>query len=265
VEHSRKSLAYRFFTFLGSQIYRFFYHTGSFSILVYRTVLALREFKTYSSLVAPQMVRIGINSMPVVLYIAAFAGMVTSVQSASQFTEYVPLYIAGTVVGKSVMQELSAVLTALVLSGRVGASIAAEIGTMKVTEQIDALEAMAFNPVAYLVVPRVVAGVVMLPVLTVFAGAVGIVSGWLAAINLMNLTTYEFFKGLKMFFTPRDYILPLSKSVLFGLSITLVACYQGFQAKRGAEGVGMAATKAAVVSSLAILLLDFVMATVILM
>jgi phospholipid/cholesterol/gamma-HCH transport system permease protein len=258
------TIAYRFFIFLGLKISNFFYHTGAFSILFYRMLLALREFRTYSSLVAPQMVRIGINSMPVVLYIAAFAGMVTAVQSASQFSEYIPLYIAGTVVGKSVMQELSAVLTALVLSGRVGAAIAAEIGTMKVTEQIDALEAMAFNPIAYLVVPRVLAGVVMLPVLTVFAGAVGIVSGWLAAINLMDLTTYEFFKGLKMFFTPKDYILPLSKSVLFGLSITLVACYQGFNADRGAEGVGAAATKAAVVSSLAILLLDFAMATVIL-
>ncbi|RMD94814.1 MAG: ABC transporter permease, partial [Calditrichaeota bacterium] len=177
------------FRFLGRRVYFFFYHLGSFSQLLWQTIKSLADFRTYSTLVPEQMLRIGVESIPVVVYIAGFAGMVTSIQSSENFTDFVPLYIIGTVVEKGVLRELSAVLTALVLAGRVGASIAAELGTMKVTEQIDALETLAFNPVSYLIVPRVLAGVVMFPVLTVFAALVGIVAGWLTAISVMDIST----------------------------------------------------------------------------
>ncbi len=252
------------FRFLGRRVYFFFYHLGSFSQLLWQTIKSLADFRTYSTLVPEQMLRIGVESIPVVVYIAGFAGMVTSIQSSENFTDFVPLYIIGTVVEKGVLRELSAVLTALVLAGRVGASIAAELGTMKVTEQIDALETLAFNPVSYLIVPRVLAGVVMFPVLTIFAALVGIVAGWLTAISVMDISSYEFFKGAKMFFMDKDVILPLGKSLLFGAAVTMVACYQGFHSQGGAEGVGSAATKAAVISCLLILLLDFLMAVLIL-
>ncbi len=250
--------------FLSKRIFRFFYHIGCFGDLLWQTIRAFGDFKTYSSLIAGQMMRIGIQSIPVVIYIAAFAGMVTAIQSSENFDEFVPPYLIGMVVEKGVLRELSAVLTSLVLAGRVGASVAAEIGTMRVTEQIDALETLAFNPVSYLVVPRVIAGTTMFPVLTVFAAFIGIIAGWQTSIFLMDISTFEFFKGARMYFDNKDVILPMAKSILFGAAITLVACYQGFNSKGGAEGVGAAATKAAVISCLMILLLDFLLAALIL-
>jgi phospholipid/cholesterol/gamma-HCH transport system permease protein len=190
--------------------------------------------------------------------------MVTAIQSSENFTEFVPPYLIGMVVEKGVLRELSAVLTALVLAGRVGASIAAELGTMRVTEQIDALETLAFNPISYLVVPRFIAGTVMFPILTIFAAAIGVVAGWFTSIVLMEVSTFEFFKGARMYFVDKDVILPMGKSVLFGAAITLVACYQGFKSKGGAEGVGSAATNAAVISCLMVLFLDFLLAALIL-
>ncbi|MFQ5706578.1 MAG: MlaE family ABC transporter permease [bacterium] len=252
------------FRLLGKRAYHFFYHLGSFGDYVWQTLRALGDVKTYSKLVAPQMMRIGIESIPVIVYIAAFAGMVTAIQSAENFTDFVPLYIIGLVVEKGVLRELAAVLSALVLAGRVGAAIAAEIGTMRVTEQIDALETLAFNPVSYLIVPRVISGTIMFPVLTVFAALVGVFAGWLTAISVMDVTTFEFFKGAKMFFVNKDVILPLAKSTLFGAAVTMVACYQGFTSKGGAEGVGIAATNSAVISCLLILFLDFLLAALVL-
>jgi phospholipid/cholesterol/gamma-HCH transport system permease protein len=251
-------------TFIGYKIYGFFYHIGCFGSLLGQTFQSLKDFRTYSNLIGDQTMRIGIQSVPIVIYIAAFAGMVTSIQSSENFDQFVPPYMIGFVVEKSMLRELSAVLTALVLAGRVGASIAAEIGTMRVTEQIDALETLAFNPVSYLVVPRVIAGTVMFPVLTIFAGIIGMIAGWLTSIAVMNVTTVEFFKGARAFADNKDFILPMAKSILFGFSITLIACYQGFNSKGGAEGVGTAATKAAVISCLMVLFLDFLIAALIL-
>ncbi len=252
------------FEFLGRKFFRFFYHLGRFGDLTWQTLKALSDVGTYATLIGGQMMRIGIQSVPIVIYIAAFAGMVTAIQSSENFDEFVPPYLIGMVVEKGVLRELAAVLTALVLAGRVGASIAAEIGTMRVTEQIDALETLAFNPISYLVVPRLIAGTIMFPVLTVFAALVGVVAGWWASIVVMDVSTYEFFKGARAYFVNKDVILPMAKSILFGAAITLVACYQGFHSQGGAEGVGNAATKAAVISCLLILFLDFLIAALIL-
>jgi len=252
------------FEAIGKRARLFFYHLGRFGDLLKQTVHALADFRTYGNLIGEQMMRIGVQSIPIVLFIAAFAGMVTAIQSSENFDEFVPAYLIGFVVEKSVLRELSAVLTSLVLAGRVGASIAAEIGTMRVTEQIDALETLAFNPVSYLVVPRVLAGVTMFPALTVFAGFVGVCTGWITAIGVMDVSTVEFFRGARQYADNKDFILPMAKSLLFGLSITMIACYQGFNSKGGAEGVGTAATKAAVISCLMILFLDFLIAALIL-
>jgi len=252
------------FRLLGRRFFRFFFHLGSFGDLLWRTIKSLSDFRTYGSLIGEQMMRVGVQSIPIVIYIAAFAGMVTSIQSSENFDQFVPSYLIGFVVEKGVLRELAAVLTGLVLAGRVGASIAAELGTMRVTEQIDAIETLAFNPVSYLIVPRVLAGTVMFPVLTIFAGVIGVVAGWLTAIVVMDVTTAEFFKGARQFVDNKDFILPMAKSVLFGAAITLIACYQGFNSKGGAEGVGNAATNAAVTSCLMVLFLDFLIAALIL-
>lgn len=252
------------FIFLANKVLDFLYHVGNFGKLFYQTILAFSDFRTYSDKVVGQMMNIGIRSLPVVGYISIFMGMVVALQAVRQFTQTVPLYIAGTVVEKAVLQELATAMTGLVLAGRVGASIAAEIGTMKVTEQIDALQAMAFNPIAYLVVPRLIAGLIMVPVLSILAGGIAMVSGWFTAITLADLTTVEFFKGARMYAEWHDFALPLSKSFLFGASIIMVACYQGLNTREGAEGVGRSATNAAVSACLLILTLDFVMAKIIL-
>ena len=252
------------FNKVGSAVFRFLYHVGSFGKLCYHTMLSFTDVRTYGGQVVGQMMRIGIHSLPIVAYISIFMGMVVALQAVKQFTSTVPLYIAGTVVEKAVLQELATAMTGLVLAGRVGAAIAAEIGTMKVTEQVDALEAMAFSPIAYLVVPRLIAGMVMVPVLSIIAAFIGMISGWLAAISLADLTTFEFFKGARAYVSWRDFALPLAKSLLFGISIIMVACYQGLNSKQGAEGVGRAATNAAVSACLMILTLDFIMAKVIL-
>jgi phospholipid/cholesterol/gamma-HCH transport system permease protein len=212
----------------------------------------------------PQMAKVGVESVPIALFIATFTGIVLAQMAEYTFTGAVPLYFVGTLVGKTMVLELGPVLTGLALSGRVGANIAAEIGTMRVTEQIDALETLAYDPVAYLVVPRVIAGVLMFPVVVILADALGIFAGWVTAQALLDMSSFEFLKGLRLYFDPWDVQFSAIKSATFGLTVTSVGCFFGFQARGGAEGVGQAATKAVVVSSMIILVLDAFWAAVLL-
>jgi phospholipid/cholesterol/gamma-HCH transport system permease protein len=162
------------------------------------------------------------------------------------------------------MMELGPVLTGMALAGRVGASIAAELGTMKVTEQVDALETLAYDRNAYLVVPRVLAAALMFPVVTAFAMAVGVVSGWITSVNLLDLSTPEFFKGLKQFYLFKDIWFGLVKSASFGAAVALMGCLRGLDAKSGAQGVGESTTRAVVLGCEAILVLDAFWALVLL-
>ena len=224
----------------------------------------LKDVGTWGGLAAGQMRRIGVASVPIALFIAAFTGIVLALQASYTFTGAVPLYFVGTLVGKTIMLELGPVLTGLVLAGRVGANIAAELGTMRVTEQVDALETLAYDPISYLVVPRVLAATVMFPFVVALAMAVGIVSGWLTAINLLDLSTVEFVRGLKLFYQFKDVWFGLVKSMSFGLAIALVGCLKGLSADRGAEAVGRVTTDAVVTSAMLILVLDAFWAVVLL-
>src|SRR5207253_6560559 len=147
-------------------------------------VRAVPDVATWGRLTLVQMRRVGVDSLPVALFIAAFTGIVLALQASYTFTGTIPLYFVGVLVQKTMILELGPVLTGLALAGRVGANIAAEIGTMRVTEQIDALETLAYDPIAYLVVPRVLAGILMFPFIVAFADAMAIVAGWLTALNL---------------------------------------------------------------------------------
>ncbi len=249
---------------IGRNAIGFFVHVGRFSAMLLSIFRTLPQVGEYIKQTPEQMVNIGNRSLPIVMVTATFSGMVASVQTAYQITGFVPLYAVGSVVGESMILELGPVVTALVLAGRVGATIAAELGSMRVTEQIDALESLAINPVGFLVIPRVLAGIIMLPVLTIFADFVGIVGGWLIAVYSMDITTTEFFKGFRMFFVPWDFFYGIIKAFFFGLTITLVSCYMGFNTHGGAEGVGRATTHAVVVSCLIILLLEYVLASILL-
>lgn len=229
---------------------------GRFSRFVAETGRAVPDVRTWLGLTVVQMRKLGVNSLPIALFLAAFTGIVMALQASYTFTGAIPVYFVGTLVGKTLILELGPVLTGLALSGRVGANIAAELGTMRVSEQIDALETMAYNPVSYLVVPRVVAATVMVPIIVVFATILGITAGWITAINLLDMTTQEFVRGLTIFHDPFDIVFSVIKSTSFGLVIALVGCYQGFHTEGGAEGVGVATTRAVVTASMLILVLD---------
>jgi phospholipid/cholesterol/gamma-HCH transport system permease protein len=219
---------------------------------------------TWLRLTVGSMARLGVDSLPIALFIAAFTGIVMALQASYTLTGAVPLYFVGVLVGKTMILELGPVLTGLALAGRVGANIAAEIGTMRVTEQIDALETLGYDPFSYLVVPRVIAGLLMFPIIVAFANTVGIVAGWATALNLLDMSTPEFVRGLRLFFRPFDVTFSLVKAASFGLTVTAIGSFFGFHTSGGAAAVGRATTQAVVVSSMLILVLDAFWAVVLL-
>jgi phospholipid/cholesterol/gamma-HCH transport system permease protein len=237
---------------------------GRFGHFLMDMLRGLRDVGIWGRLLVVQMRRIGVDSLPVALFIAAFTGVVLALQASYTFTGAVPLYFVGTLVGKTMMLELGPVLTGLALAGRVGASMAAELGTMKVTEQVDALETLAYDPQSYLVVPRVAAATLMFPVIVAFAIAIGIVTGWLTSLALLDLSTPDFIKGLKLFYLFKDVWFGLLKSASFGATIALVGCTVGLGTRGGAEGVGRATTRTVVYSAILILVLDAFWAVVLL-
>jgi phospholipid/cholesterol/gamma-HCH transport system permease protein len=212
--------------------------------------------------VVQQMGAVGVGSLWLVVVVSLFTGAVAAVQAAYQFTSVVPMRYLGSVVLRSVIIELSPVLTGLVVGGRVGASIAAELGTMKVTEQIDALRAMAIHPVRYLVVPRVVAAIVMLPVMTVLSDAIAVFGGYAVAVTSIGMSSNTYTQALKDFFLVKDLMSGLIKAVFFGGIIGTMGCYYGFATEGGAEGVGNATTRAVVASCVLVLITDYVLANV---
>jgi phospholipid/cholesterol/gamma-HCH transport system permease protein len=223
-----------------------------------------RDVGTWGRLVVFHMARLGVESLPIALFIAGFTGIVLALQASYTFTGAIPLYFVGVLVGKTMILELGPVLTGLALAGRVGANIAAEIGTMRVTEQIDALETLGYDPFAYLVVPRVIAGVLMFPVVVAFADAIGVLGGWITAINLLDMSTPQFLRGLRLFFQPFDIQFSLIKAASFGLSVTSIGAFYGYNTMGGAAAVGRSTTQAVVVSSMLILVLDAFWAVVLL-
>ena len=233
---------------------------GFAGILLWRSLLSLRKLGRSAPLVIEQARRIGVESLPLVIITSIFTGAVTAVQAAYQMKDFVPKIYLGTAIYKSVVIELGPVLTALVVGGRVSASIAAELGTMRVTEQIDAMDAMAIDPVRYLTMPRIVAALVMLPVLTVFADILAIGGGFFVANASLDISPKVFIEGMRLFFFPRDILGGLMKAFVFGGIISLMGCSAGLRTLGGAVGVGAAATRAVVTSCVLILVGDYVLA-----
>jgi phospholipid/cholesterol/gamma-HCH transport system permease protein len=247
---------------VGIFFLNFFQDVGGTSLLLARVLINFKELHRTSRQTFLQMEEIGLGSIPLVIVTSIFVGAVAAVQAAYQFQGYVPMVFLGTVVGKSVILELGPVLTALVVGGRVSASIAAELGTMQVTEQIDAMEILAIDPVRYLVLPRFVACLVMMPVLTVFADALAILGGMLVANVTLNISTVTFTEGLRLFFYVDDVVSGLLKAVAFGGIIGLMGCYNGFRTYGGAQGVGRSTMHAVVSSCILVLITNYFLATV---
>ncbi len=232
--------------------------------LTRRSFRVLGDTSAWAPQVVTQMGRLGVASIPVALFIATFTGIVLALLASYIFTGTVPLYFVGALVGKTIMMELGPVLTGMALAGRVGANIAAELGTMTVTEQVDALETLAWDPASYLVVPRVIAATIMFPVVTAFAIGLGVAAGWFTSINLLDLTTTEFVKGLRAFYQFKDIWFGLLKAATFGAAVAWLGARQGLRAGGGAAGVGRAATRAVTLGCEAILVLDAVWAVLLL-
>jgi phospholipid/cholesterol/gamma-HCH transport system permease protein len=246
---------------LGRLSIDFVTEIGGIHIMMWGIIRSLPTIPSRIRLIFEQMLMMGVKSLPLVILTSTFTGFVTTWQAAYQFKGMVPLQWLGPTVAKSVFIELAPVLTSLVIAGRVGASIAAELGTMRVTEQIDALESMGIDPVGYLVMPRMMAGLFMLPVLVMFANIIAIAGGLFVALVLVNVT-YEMFTGsIKMYVVVSDVLSGLLKSFVFGSIIALMGCFHGFNASGGAEGVGQATTRAVVLASVLILVSDYIMAT----
>jgi phospholipid/cholesterol/gamma-HCH transport system permease protein len=220
------------------------------------SALAVRDVRTWWPQAMPQAMELGVRSLPIGAFIAVFTGIVLALLASYSVSGAVPLYFVGTLVEKTVTMELAPVLTGLALAGRVGANIAAELGTMRVTEQIDALETLAYDSRSYLVVPRVLAGTIMFPVVVAVAMLIGVGSGWLASVALLDMSSPEFVKGLRLFFSAFD--------VRYGAAVTFVGCFVGINAAGGARGVGRAATRAVVLAATLILVLDAFWAVVLL-
>ena len=217
---------------------------------------AFADARTWMPLTVRQMRNVGVDSIPLAATVAAFIGAVTGYQTVYQLFPGAQLSAVGWIVRQSIVLELGPLVTALVLAGRVGARMTAEIGTMRVTEQIDALETLAYDPIAYLVVPRFVAGVTMLPLVTTVAVATGILAGGLMVVAFTNVTATDFTTGLHLTFIPFQVYYALIKATLFGAAISLIGSYEGYHADAGAEGVGSSTARTVVISSVVILVLD---------
>lgn len=236
---------------------------GDFTTFLIRSIFIPWRLDKTRCRILEQVYYVGIGSLPIILIIATFVGLVSTVQTSYQLIGTVPRYILGYTVGRMVMIELGPILTALMISGRCASSMAAEIGTMRVTEQIDALETMAIDPYRFLSLPRIIGTFIALPILTVIAELDALLCGAAYAHYFLGVPFSVFNYGLTHFFVARDFFGGLAKSFVFSLVIAASGCYFGFKVKGGAREVGRAATYAVVTSSILVLILDYLVALVV--
>jgi phospholipid/cholesterol/gamma-HCH transport system permease protein len=232
---------------------------GEFGYMNLQVVLNLRYALHDRRRLAAQLDHVGVNSIPLVLLVGFFAGTIIAWQAAYQFTGMISLDVMGGQVARVSVMEMGPVLTALVIAGRIGASMTAEIGTMVVTQQVDALRTMALDPVRYLVLPRVLGLTLMMPVLTMFANIVSIIGAYLVSGYFLDITYQSFLESIHTFFQVRDLIGGLIKSCVFGLLISLIGCFMGISTTGGAKGVGKATISSFVLAAVFILVGDFML------
>jgi len=237
---------------------------GQVVILFFDMLGRLPRLLRHPRLLLAQMEIIGLRSIPLVIFASMFTGAVSATQAGYQMEGYAPPSLVGAVVGKAVILELGPVLTALVVAGRVSTSIAAELGTMKVTEQIDALETMAIDPVWYLAAPRFFAGFLMMPLLVLVGSLIAILGGYVVSNLMLDVSSPTFFNGVKMLFSGYDVLINQVKAVIFGGVVALSGVYFGYHTTGGAEGVGRSTIQAIVTALVLILIFDYLIAAVML-
>ena len=251
-----KIKSYSFFISVGRSVRTLFYYIGGLVNLTMQTLyqIFVPPFKSYRVMV--QIKKAGFDSLPIVTLVSLFIGFIFALQSA-YFMQRIgsEMYIAS-LVALAIVRELGPVITALVVAGRVGASITAELGSMQVTEQIDALEAFASNPIKYLVVPRFLALIIVMPLLTLFADIVGILGSYIICVYKLGISSSMYLQVTFDSLLPKDLYTGLFKTIFFGMIIALISCYEGFKVEGGAEGVGQSTTRSVVLSFIAIIIAD---------
>lgn len=239
---------------------KIFFHIGRFFLLMKQVFRKPEKWSIYRKEIVKEMNSLGIGSLGIVAIISVFMGAVITIQSAFGFeSPWIPLYAVGLAARDSIMLEFSPTIISLILAGKVGSSIASEIGTMRVTEQIDALEIMGVNAPAYLVLPKIIACVIINPFLVIISMFLGIMGGWLFGILIGVVTSYEYLYGIQYLFKPYNFTYAMIKTLVFAFIITSVASYQGFYTKGGSLEVGQSSTKAVVYGSIIILIFNFIL------
>lgn len=231
---------------------------GAIGIFFWHIIRAIPSTRRNFHITMEQIMQIGIQSLPIIFITSLFTGAVVSSQAAYQFSYVVPLSYLGFAVEKAITVEMAPVLTALVIAGRIGAAMAAELGTMRVTEQIDAMECLAMDPFRFLLAPKMIAFLIMLPVLTIYADFICLLGGLGVAVFFVGIEPETFFNGIRLMFLPKDIYIGVIKGFVFGGAIALMSCYYGFLTTGGAEGVGVSTRRAVVASSVMVLILDYV-------
>ena len=247
------------FQLIGSNCLMLLHSIGRFSVFTWQTLSSAFYAPWYVDQFAKQLFQMGFLSLPVVALTAVFTGMVLALQSYTGFTRFNAESAIPTVVVLSMTRELGPVLAGLMVAGRVGASTAAEIGSMRVTEQIDAMITLSTNPFKYLIFPRLLANIISLPCLVIIADSIGVMGGYLVSVYKIGLNPTAYIDQTYRFLEYQDVLSGLLKAVVFGVIIALVGSYHGYNSLKGAEGVGSSATKAVVASSMMILLFNFIL------
>ena len=232
-------------------------YTGEVLVLLAETVYWCKSaFKNLKS-IAKHMLEMGVYTLPITSLMSLFTGMVLALQTGTELSKYHIQHLIGSIVSASMCREMGPVLTGLIVAGRVGASMTAELGTMQVSEEIDALKTLAINPIRYLVMPRFLACIIMLPILVIYSDCVGMAGGFIVSKFQIGVDTSTYLDSIKNFLTIRDIYSGLVKAFVFGIVISIISCYQGFRTRGGAEGVGKSTTASVVISFLLIIVFDY--------
>ncbi len=249
-----------FFSAIGRGVINFFTEFGQIILLLINVLRYIPRIIKDRRLIIEQMTIIGADSLPLVVLIGSFTGAIAALQAALLFTKFNMIEITrpflGASIATAIFTELTPVLTALVIAGRVGGAMAAQIGTMNVTEQIDALEMMAIDKNRFLGMPRIFAALVMMPILAIFSNSVAMIGAYILTSVKYDFSFYQFFDSVQRFFSMKEIWISLSKSLIFGGVTALVGCHVGFRTTGGAEGVGNSTVRAFTISAASILVID---------
>jgi len=249
----------KFFEFIGNKLLYSFRIVGEVLILLWRTLVSFREIPRNITPILTQMAIIGYETLPVASVMAFFVGMVLALQTGMELTKYGTQDIIGSIVGLSLVRELGPVMTSFLVAGRAGSAMAAEIGVMKVYEEIDALKTLDIDPIRYLAMPRLIAALICVPILTIYADAIGMLGG--AIISHLHPRLFisygTYTDSLRLALKMKEIVVGLTKSFVFGGIIAVVCCYVGFNTSGGARGIGIATTRSVVLSFMLILVADY--------